>query len=57
MGDYAAEAEHGGRGSVAAADPIAFATEFPTDGRYRLFLQFHVDGEVQTAAFTREALR
>ena len=37
----------------AGGEPIAFATEFPTDGRYRLFLQFQVDGRVETAAFTR----
>ena len=37
--------------------PIAFATEFPTDGRYRLFLQFKHKGQVQTAAFTREVSR
>jgi hypothetical protein len=35
-------------------DGIAFATQFPTEGRYRLFLQFKVDGRVHTAAFTRE---
>ena len=45
-----------GSGEVDAG-PIAFATEFPTDGRYRLFLQFQVDGEVETAAFTREVER
>jgi hypothetical protein len=39
---------HGG------ADPVAFATEFPSGGRYRLFLQFKHDGRVHTAAFTRE---
>ena len=32
----------------------AFATTFPTVGRYRLFLQFRVDGEVQTVAFSQE---
>ena len=32
---------------------IRFATEFPTSGRYRLFLQFKHEGEVHTAAFTR----
>jgi hypothetical protein len=35
-------------------EPIRFETEFPTEGRYRLFLQFKHDGEVHTAAFTRE---
>jgi hypothetical protein len=33
---------------------IAFEAEFPTPGRYRLFLQFQVDGAVQTVAFTQE---
>ena len=32
---------------------IGFETEFPSEGRYRLFLQFKHDGEVHTAAFTR----
>ena len=36
------------------AGPVAFATEFPSEGRYRLFLQFKHQGEVHTAAFTRE---
>jgi hypothetical protein len=31
-----------------------FETEFPTAGRYRLFLQFKHDGRVHTAAFTQE---
>jgi hypothetical protein len=31
---------------------VRFATEFPTIGRYRLFLQFKHDGRVRTAAFT-----
>lgn len=33
---------------------IAFAATFPTQGRYRLFLQFQHDGRVHTAAFTKE---
>lgn len=33
---------------------VAFATTFPTAGRYRLFLQVQVDGDVRTAAFTQE---
>ena len=33
---------------------IAFATEFPTAGRYFLYLDFQVDGQVRTAAFTVE---
>jgi hypothetical protein len=32
----------------------SFGAEFPTPGRYRLFLQFQVAGEVQTVAFTQE---
>jgi hypothetical protein len=32
----------------------SFATTFPTAGRYRLFLQYKVDGRVETVAFTRE---
>jgi hypothetical protein len=31
-----------------------FDTTFPTEGRYRLFLQFQHDGRVQTVAFTQE---
>jgi hypothetical protein len=35
-------------------DRIAFAATFPTAGRYRLFLQYRVDGQVRTVAFTQE---
>jgi hypothetical protein len=38
----------------AGASEIAFASTFPTEGRYRLFLQFQHAGEVQTVAFTQE---
>jgi hypothetical protein len=50
--------EHGGdeHGSMRAA-AVAFATEFPTAGRYRLFLQFKHEGRVRTAAFTKEVSR
>jgi hypothetical protein len=50
------EAAHGDHGDETSASPgaISFVTEFPTAGRYRLFLQFKHDGEVHTAAFTRE---
>ncbi|HKP90245.1 MAG TPA: DUF4396 domain-containing protein [Thermoleophilaceae bacterium] len=34
-----------------------FMTEFPTAGRYRLFLQFKHEGRVRTAAFTRAVTR
>jgi hypothetical protein len=33
---------------------IRFGVEYPSRGRYRLFLQFKLDGRVHTAAFTRE---
>jgi hypothetical protein len=33
---------------------IRFTVEYPSQGSYRLFLQFKVDGRVHTAAFTRE---
>ena len=36
-----------------SAEPVAFATEFPSAARYRLFLQFKHDGSVHTAAFTQ----
>jgi hypothetical protein len=48
---------HGGHGadaSEASGDGIRFMTEFPSEGRYRLFLQFQHEGEVHTAEFTRE---
>ena len=32
----------------------AFAATFPTEGSYRLFLQFQHEGRVQTVAFTQE---
>jgi hypothetical protein len=35
-------------------DGPRFAVEFPTPGRYRLFLQFKHEGRVQTVAFTQE---
>ena len=44
-----------------AGDPgrgaIRFAAEFPSAGRYRLFLQFRHDGEVRTVAHTVEVSR
>jgi hypothetical protein len=35
---------------------ITFATDLPTRGTYRLFLQFRAGGRVHTAAFTQTAL-
>jgi hypothetical protein len=37
------------------ADSLSFMAEFPSAGRYRLFLQFQHEGRVHTAEFTREA--
>jgi hypothetical protein len=34
-------------------DSLSFMAEFPSAGRYRLFLQFQHEGRVHTAAFTR----
>ncbi len=39
------------------ADSLTFMAEFPTEGRYRLYLQFKHGGEVRTAEFTRELSR
>jgi hypothetical protein len=36
---------------------LRFMAEFPSAGRYRLFLQFRVDGRVHTAELTREVSR
>ena len=38
-------------------DRLRFMATFPTAGRYRLFLQFQVDGRMHTAAFTQEVSR
>jgi hypothetical protein len=38
-------------------DTVAFMTEFPTEGRYRLYLQFKHEGRVRTAEFTQEVGR
>ena len=48
--------EHGedGGGHSHDAGPISFEATFPTAGGYRLFLQFKVDGRVETVAFTKE---
>jgi hypothetical protein len=36
---------------------LRFMAKFPSAGRYRLFLQFRVDGRIHTAEFTREVSR
>jgi hypothetical protein len=38
-------------------DSLAFMAEFPTEGRYRIYLQFKHDGRVHTAAFTQAVSR
>jgi hypothetical protein len=38
-------------------DSVSFMTEFPSAGRYRLYLQFKHDGKVHTAEFTQEVSR
>jgi hypothetical protein len=49
------EAAHGDAGSDGAHDDsVGFVATFPTEGRYRLFLQFQHDGRVHTVAFTQE---
>jgi len=35
-------------------DAVRFAATFPTEGSYRLFLQFKHEGRVQTVSFTQE---
>jgi hypothetical protein len=35
-------------------DGVSFGATFPTQGRYRLFLQFKIDETIQTVAFTQE---
>jgi hypothetical protein len=40
-------------GEAGGSGPIAFDVEYPSAGRYRLFLQFRHGGEVRTAEFTQ----
>jgi hypothetical protein len=42
---------------AARGNRVAFAATFPTAGRYRLFLQYRVDGRIHTAEFTEEVNR
>jgi hypothetical protein len=48
--------EHGHSSETTGAndDTIGFSATFPSEGRYRLFLQFKHGGRVQTVAFTQE---
>ncbi len=47
--------EHGDGDQAAAEhdDSVSFEVTFPTEGRYRLFLQFQHDGAVRTVALTQ----
>jgi hypothetical protein len=38
-------------------EAVRFMTEFPSEGRYRLYLQFKHEGRVRTAEFTQEVAR
>ena len=38
-------------------DSLAFMAEFPSAGRYRLYLQFKHHGRVHTAEFTQQVTR
>lgn len=54
-GDLAYLHTHPGEQAAAGAQggpDVSFMTEFPSRASYRLFLDFQVDGTVQTAAFT-----
>jgi hypothetical protein len=41
-------------GKPGGSGPITFDVEYPSPGRYRLYLQFKHDGKVHTAPFTQE---
>jgi hypothetical protein len=40
-------------GEAGGSGPISFEVEYPSAGRYRLFLQFKHQGDVRTASFTQ----
>jgi hypothetical protein len=44
-------------GDEPAGESVPFMTEFPSAGRYRLYLQFKHAGRVHTAEFTQEVAR
>lgn len=56
-GDLAYVHVHPEEESEGGGDEIAFAAEFPTAGRYRLFLQFRHEGRVPTVDYTLEVPR
>jgi len=51
---HPADDDHGGAPTDEHDDSVGFAATFPTEGRYRLFLQFQHEGRVHTVAFTQE---
>jgi hypothetical protein len=51
-GHGASAGGHGAHGDGHGGPDVRFTTEFPTAGRYRLFLEFRVHGVVRTAEFT-----
>ena len=53
-GDLAFLHVHPDEAGEAEPGRIGFGVEYPSAGRYRLFLQFKHEGVVQTVAFTRE---
>lgn len=55
--DGAGRSRPSSRADAASRGEVEFATTFPTPGRYRLFLQYRVDGRVETVAFTVEVAR
>lgn len=56
--EEAGDHEHGASGDGGQhANEVGFAATFPTAGRYRLFLQFKVDGRVRTVDYTVEVGR
>ena len=53
-GDMAFLHVHPTEDEDASESGIGFGATFPTQGRYRLFLQFQIEGRIQTVAFTEE---
>ena len=51
---HPAERGHGGEAGGDHGNSVGFAATFPTQGRYRLFLQFKHQRRVRTVAFTQE---
>lgn len=49
--------EHTATSAKPQPNEVAFAATFPTAGRYRLFFQFKIDGQVRTVAYTTEVQR